>query len=130
MTRRLKFPPENLMLRLFALILAFALWFLAAFRPSEVGVTTRIVTVPIALLNVGDGLDAAQSPGQARVVIEGPRLLLALGEDDVSAYIDLAQIGAGTHRLPVEVDTPSGLKMQRVEPAEVQIELVESEGAS
>lgn len=116
--------PDHLTLRLAALALAVVLWVVAGQRPPEsVGHDSLVLTRTIEVVNVGDDLIVEEWPGEAELVVQGPRLWLMLRAGRTRAYVDLAKKQAGTHRMTVKTRAFGGLHVRQVEPSAVWIVL-------
>lgn len=115
---------ENWLLKVLSLIFAAVLWF---FVMGEQRVE-RSYSFPLELRNVPKDLSVANEvPGQIDVRISGPRTLLVnLDEKQISIPINLDGLDAGTttfRRLEERLNLPSGLKVTRVSPSYVEIQL-------
>ncbi|GAC1639133.1 MAG: hypothetical protein NVS4B8_05710 [Herpetosiphon sp.] len=76
--------------------------------------------VPIAPINIADGLDAIASPLALEITLAGPfDTLTKLTPGSITAVVDLQGRSAGTYRLPVSIKVPPGL--QRVAPATPEV---------
>jgi hypothetical protein len=51
-------------------------------------------------------------------------VLTALGPRDARVTVDAAGLTAGTHKLPAKVDLPSPIRIQGVQPEQVDLRLV------
>lgn len=70
------------------------------------------------------GLVVADGPGSVRVRVRGPRRVLAgLQSGDIRAYIDLSNVGEGTHAVPVRGVVPAGLELLEISPDRVTVTL-------
>jgi YbbR domain-containing protein len=78
----------------------------------------------VHLRNLSPGLRAQAMPNAVHVVLRGSRQ--GVGRVDaemVSAYVDLAGLGAGDYSLAVKVDSPPDAGVARIEPAAVQVRI-------
>jgi YbbR-like protein len=78
----------------------------------------------VHLRNLSPGLRAQAMPNAVHVVLRGSRQ--GVGRVDaemVSAYVDLAGLGAGDYSLAVKVDSPPDAGVARIEPATVQVRI-------
>jgi len=78
----------------------------------------------VHLRNLSSGLRAQATPNAVHVVLRGSRQ--GVGRVDaemVSAYVDLAGLGAGDYSLAVKVDSPNEAGVARIEPATVQVRI-------
>jgi YbbR domain-containing protein len=79
---------------------------------------------PVHLRNMGAGLLARSTPNVVEVVLRGTREGVTRTEpDDVSAFVDLAGLGAGEYMLAVRVEGPTRAGIARVLPATVQVKI-------
>jgi YbbR domain-containing protein len=65
--------------------------------------------------------NAVVSPNSVTVRARGPRDAKDVDPTHYSAAIDVTGFPAGQHKVPVRVETPSGIGLLRVEPAEVAV---------
>lgn len=115
---------ENWLLKVLSLIFAAVLWF---FVMGEQEVDRRY-SIPLELKNVPTDLTVANEvPAQIDVRISGPRtLLINLDEKKISIPIDLEGLDAETttfRRLDERLNLPTGLKVTRVSPSQVEVQL-------
>lgn len=73
--------------------------------------TKKVDRVPIQITGVGQGLDAvilSPSNGQLSVSLSGaPNQLVQVGASDIQAYIDVSNLPAGKHQVPIRFRMPS-----------------------
>ncbi|HKL49306.1 MAG TPA: CdaR family protein [Desulfuromonadales bacterium] len=115
---------ENWLLKVLSLIFAAVLWF---FVMGEQEVDRRY-SIPLELKNIPQDLTVANEvPAQIDVRISGPRtLLINLDEKKISIPLNLEGLGAGTttfRRLEERLNLPTGLKVTRVSPSQVEVQL-------
>jgi len=116
---------HNLRLKLIALGISFFLWATYTAEPfAQVG-----YNVPVAYVNVPDGLAVAGAPPNAvRVVLRGRTgLLRRLGPSDLSLDVDLATAPSGDVPIrlsPSMVGVPFGTQVVRLAPSEFHVSLV------
>jgi YbbR domain-containing protein len=80
---------------------------------------------PVHLRNLGTKLSAQANPPAVEVTLRGSRQgLNRVDRDDMSAYIDLAGLGAGEYMLDVKVDASQEAGVVRVNPATVQVRII------
>jgi YbbR domain-containing protein len=81
---------------------------------------------PVHRRNLGATLDAQVDPAAVDVMLRGNREALArLDPDDIVAYIDLTDVGAGEYTaLPVHVDAPDRVGVTRIAPESVRVRIV------
>jgi YbbR domain-containing protein len=79
---------------------------------------------PVHLRNPAANLFGEALPSAVDVTLRGSRDgLNRVDTDDVSAYVDLAGLGAGQYTLPVRVDAARDTGVARTEPAMVQVRI-------
>ena len=90
--------------------------------PSPVERTMR--ALPVHLKNLASSLMAQSSPVAVDVIVRGSREALnRIQFGDVSAYIDLAGLGAGDYSLPVRADAAREAGVTRIDPPMVQVRI-------
>jgi len=105
-------------LKVISIVLAVLLWI---YIGNQGGTSARQDTAVVELqyLHLGESLSIEKAPKTVYVKLWG-----AYSErGTVSAYVDLAGLKAGTHRLPVKLEPIKGAMFTRVEPREVQVVL-------
>jgi len=112
---------QNASLKLIALFLAIALWFVVSRSP----VVEVVMKVPIEFRKVPDNLEIdSASFTEAQIRVRGPeRLLNRLRATDVSAHVDLSTVVPGTRTfdLSSNVSVPYGLDVVQVNPTQFQL---------
>jgi YbbR domain-containing protein len=79
---------------------------------------------PVHLRNIGANLVARSTPNVIDVVLRGSREgVNRVDVDDVTAFVDLAGLGAGDYTLAVRVDAPPRAGVARLLPATVQVRI-------
>jgi YbbR domain-containing protein len=79
-------------------------------------------SLPVHLRNLSAALTAEASPTAVAVSVRGSREVMArIGADEVSAYVDLAGLGAGQYQLTVHADAASDAGVMHIEPPTVQV---------
>ena len=80
--------------------------------------------IPIRLRNVGARLVVQAMPVVVDVGVRGSRdVINRLGDDDVTAYVDVSGLGEGEYPLAVHADAPERAGITRVEPSMVQVRI-------
>jgi YbbR domain-containing protein len=80
---------------------------------------------PVHLRNLGAKLVAQASPAAVDVTLRGSRQgVNRVDRDDMSAYVDLAGLGAGDYVLDVKVDASQEAGVARINPATVQVRVI------
>ena len=105
-------------LKVISVVLAVLLWI---YIGNQGGAGTRQDTVEVDLqyLHLGEGLSIEKAPKTIYVKLWG-----AYSERGaVNAYVDLAGLKAGAHRLPVKLEPVRGAMFTRVDPREVELVL-------
>lgn len=81
---------------------------------------------PVRLHGTGSGLLAQSVPPDVLVVVRGSREGVGrIGAADVVVSVDLTGLGPGDYSLPVRVDAPGAAGVVRIEPATVQVSIVD-----
>jgi YbbR domain-containing protein len=101
--------------------------------PRAVRVTVEIVRAPVdrtlvevvvRARNVASGLSPTVTPASVTVTVHGsPELMRGLDNNAVSAFVDLAGLGAGTYNQSVTVEPHRAFDVTGVEPPMVQVGL-------
>jgi hypothetical protein len=87
-------------------------------------VERTVHNVPVHLKNLAPNLTAESNPTMVDVNLRGSREGLGrLRGDDVSAYVDLAGLGAGPYTLPVRAGALGEAGTTAIEPAVVQVRI-------
>ncbi len=105
-------------LKVISVVLAVLLWI---YIGNQGGTSTRqdTVTANLQYLNLEEGLSIEKAPKTISVKLWG-----AYSErGTISAYIDLAGLRPGTHRLPVKLEAVRGAMFTRANPKEVELVL-------
>ena len=117
---------HNWGLKLLALAISFSLW--AAYTAEPFAEVTY--NVPVAFLNIPEGLDVAGVPASVRVRVRGRAgLLQRLTASEVSIEADLSDAKAGDRVVdlrPEVVAVPFGATVVRINPQEFHISVVPS----
>lgn len=103
--------------------------------PRVVSVTVPIVPgprertfrgMPVHLQGLNPGLSAQAIPPDVLVLVRGSREGVGrISPSEVVASVDLTGLGPGEYMLPVRVETPGAAGVVRIEPAAVQIVIVD-----
>ncbi len=123
MNRRLA---QNLSIFLTSLLLAFFLWAIATEGDNPTVEQAFPTTIPIDIIGVPDGQTYYDAENiKARVTLRAPQSVWeSLRAEDVHAFIDVSQVGSGTHTLPVQVEIRRGpAQLVRVNPVEYHVVL-------
>jgi YbbR domain-containing protein len=104
---------------------------IAPSSPSEVEVVVRIrekniqrsLTIDnIQMINAPENSEVELEPTSAEIVLGGPATIInSVDENSIKAYVDLANISRGEHRLKVMADIPPGTELIEIKPAEVTV---------
>ncbi|MCA1583643.1 MAG: hypothetical protein LC791_02325 [Acidobacteria bacterium] len=88
--------------------------------PLGAGLTLQGVRVHVR--NLRAGLSTTPAPTVVSITVRGaPAALQALSAEGVSAYVEADGLGAGTHRLPVQVDAGPDYAASNIEPSSVTL---------
>jgi YbbR domain-containing protein len=91
--------------------------------PGPVERTLR--DLPVHLRDLGTNMTAQATPTAVEVVLRGSRQGLGrVDREEVTAYIELGGLGAGTYVLGVKVDASQDAGVARIIPATVQVTIV------
>lgn len=124
-----------------SLVLALALWTFVSFTQNptitasvEVPISTTPPAPGLVVVEPNTGLPTALDQ-VINVQVSGPRTSVTeVGNGDVSATLDIETYGAGVHTVPLDIETPRGVRLQdyapqsitlRLEPAQTQTFAVE-----
>lgn len=108
--------------KLIALITAIALWFIVMNEQNPPADVTY--QVPLHVRNVQADHFVSYDNDTVEVVVRGPRSIVAsVPEDEFYAYIDMADLTEGYHKVKVHVVVPSGLELVGVSPDKCDVTL-------
>ena len=110
---------KSLGLKIICLLMAIMLWFYVV---NQGGLATgkNMVQAELNYYNVPSGLTVV-GPQTVSVKLWG-----ALGDTgDIAAYVDLAGMNRGVHKVPVKVEPLKGAMFASVQPDKVEVELKE-----
>ncbi|MEA3508006.1 MAG: CdaR family protein, partial [Synergistota bacterium] len=110
-------------LKIVSVLVASFLWYyVAADRSTEV---VRSYRVPLEYLNAPADLSISVDMREVDVQVAGNRDVIGKkGPESITCQVDLANLEAGIHYVPVQIFTPSGLRLIEVAPSTIQMELV------
>jgi YbbR domain-containing protein len=104
--------------------LAFAviLWFFVTWEGR--GLTSRRFLVPLNYQGLPEGYSISEKINNIEVRLEG-RLedLAVLNAADISASVGMSDLRPGKYRLPIQIATPSGMRVENYSPNAVDFEL-------
>lgn len=106
-------------LKVISIVLAVLLWI---YIGNQQGISTRQDTVEVNLqyIHLSKGLSIEKAPKSVYVKLWG-----AYSErGTINAYVDLAGLKPGTHRLPVKLEAVRGAMFTRANPKEVEVVLI------
>lgn len=108
--------------KLIALITAIVLWFIVMNEQNPPADMTY--QVPLHVKNVQADHFVSHDNDVVEVVVRGPRSIVAsVPEDEFYAYLDMADLADGHHKVKVHVAVPSGLELVGVTPDKCDITL-------
>jgi YbbR domain-containing protein len=119
---------DNLGLKLFALVLGFSLWYVVAGEQrAEI-----VFSVPLELRNMPKGLEVLnQSAQEVDVRLRGSsEIVRGLTPGEIQVAVDLGEVGPGSttyYLSPDVVDVPFGVRVMRIVPASLEIQLDQTE---
>jgi len=119
---------RNVVLQVFAVLLAVVLWFLATAdqNPEE---QFTFDAVPVSARDAPEGLTITGAPRPAKVNIKitcRRRVADKLDSSDFEAFVSLAGGNEGTYDYPVEVGLPDNVELVEINPATVSVTLEET----
>lgn len=95
-------------------------------------VTKNLTIERITPVNIGKGLrieDNSELP-RVEMTLEGTESIInRITANDITIYVDLKDLGRGTHNAPLQVDLPDGVSGKALQPDKVEIELVPINGS-
>ncbi len=108
--------------KLTALITAIVLWFIVMNEQNPPADATY--QVPLHVRNVQAEHFISNNSESVDVVVRGPRSIVgSASADEFYAYIDMAQLPIGHHKVKVHVVTPSGLELMGATPDKCEVTL-------
>jgi YbbR domain-containing protein len=115
--------PPDMGMRILALVIAIALWFVAASDSNtrSTNMDERVVNAKVSLKGVGKGLIALTDPGTAQVRIRIPSG--ADVPDELTATLNMANMTAGEHSVRVDVAVPAKYSVLQVTPERITVRL-------
>lgn len=114
-------PFRNIGWKLLATLMSIALWFTVS---GDLAIERTINDRPVALKNVGAGVQAVVSPSRITVTVRGSREELGtLQDNQVTVLVDLTGLGPGQYKLPAHVDTPATVDVSKLAPATVEVQI-------
>jgi len=83
------------------------------------------LSLPVELIGVGEGLEAAVSPGTVDVILTGPLTVLdALLPEELRIFVDVTDLPPGVYQLSPQVDlVPENVRVQSILPGTLEIEI-------
>ncbi len=113
----------GLLLRaVFAVLLGATLWVYVTSQENP-ETTTPYPNITIQLRNVAPNLKVNSSSSNATIRVSAPQSVLSkITGSDIHPIVDMAGLGAGTHILKINVETPPGVTVQNVDPLNVQVQ--------
>ena len=101
--------------KLTALITAIVLWFVVMNEQNPPADVTY--QVPLHIRNVQADHFVSQNEEKVDVTVRGPRSVVASAAvDEFYAYLDMAQLSTGSHKVKVHVVVPSSLEIVAISP--------------
>lgn len=125
---------KDIALKLFSLVLAILIWFTVSFAVEKAETPMATFPLPLAervfanlpvivLSSAQDVRDVSVDPKEVEVTVQGAAATLKnLQDKDIRVLVDLTGIEAAHDlRKRLEVSTPAGVTLLRVDPTEVQV---------
>lgn len=108
--------------KLTALITAIVLWFVVMNEQNPPADVTY--QVPLHIRNVQADHFVSQNDEKVDVTVRGPRSVVASAAvDEFYAYLDMAQLDTGTHKVKVHAVVPSSLEIVAITPDKCSVTL-------
>lgn len=110
-------------IRLLALAIAIALWFVASedLRVESVPMEERVLPASVRLVGVSQELVAFQDVSQLEVRLRGPANVTV--PEDLEAFVDLTGKRAGQYRVTPQISLPARFSLLAVKPENVHVRL-------
>lgn len=85
--------------------------------------TSIVLEIPVEIIGLGNGLEAAISPDVVSVILSGPLAVLEdLQAGDVRLLVDLSGLGTGTHLVEPQAEIlPEGVEVLSVTPSSIEV---------
>lgn len=90
--------------------------------------TSSLITLPVEVIGLANGLQADLSPQTVSVILSGPQsVLLSLSADDVRFFVDLSGLQVGTHLLEPQVEIlPEDVQLLSITPSSIEVTISRS----
>jgi YbbR domain-containing protein len=90
--------------------------------------TSSLITLPVEVIGLANGLQAELSPQTVSVILSGPQsILLSLSADDVRFFVDLSGLLSGTHLLEPQVEIlPEDVQLLSITPSSIEVTISRS----
>jgi YbbR domain-containing protein len=90
--------------------------------------TSSLITLPVEVIGLANGLTADLSPQTVSVILSGPQsILLSLSADDVRFFVDLSGLQVGTHLLEPQVEIlPEDVQLLSITPSSIEVTISQS----
>ncbi len=114
---------KNIEIKFFSLFLAVILWVYIA--SGENPIIENYIDVSLTINNLKENLVIKEIPGNISIGIRGPKdILTNLSPDKISGIIDLSEISeSGVYKVKVEAEPPQRVKIIRIIPSEIKVEI-------
>lgn len=121
---------NNNAVKILSIFLAFVIWLYIAGDTrtfSEFESSTRhFIKIPVEYHNLSEYLEVVEMTEEVDITVRGQSEDLAqLMPDDLEIYVDLRELREGEHKLAVRGEAPSGIKIEKISPSEVKVEIDE-----
>jgi YbbR domain-containing protein len=122
---------NNTIVKVVAFFLALTLWAYVAgdaLRANIPEVTRHFRNVPLAWVNLDEGLAIVQIPAAVDVLLQGRSdLINQLTPESIQAYVNMQGLGEGQHRLSPGAQVPRGIRVISLTPQQVVVEVEQVE---
>ncbi|MFP4498577.1 MAG: YbbR-like domain-containing protein [Vulcanimicrobiota bacterium] len=120
------FLKNNLSLKIVSLLIAVSLWIYVQYTSTpQAAMTSKTqVKVPIKVEGLSENLVPLDMPAEITLQVKGTSENLSeIKPGHFNAYIDVAEKKAGFYNLPVKVETPPNIGVEKTEPETVEVRL-------
>ena len=117
---------NNFLVKVFSFLLALMLWVYVTSGVVRTipDMTDTFRNVPLAALNLEDGLAVMEIPAEVDVVLNGRQdIIRAITPQNIRAFVDLRALAEGTHRISPDAEVPQGVRILRFAPPQVTVVL-------
>jgi YbbR domain-containing protein len=111
-----------LVYRIMAAVLALLLWFYV--YQTQNPVSEQIFNIPLRTMQISPGLVMVDGGATIQIRAQGPKRIIENAQfKDISAYVNLYGLGAGSHNVRVYASLPDNLQQTSIEPSSLTVTL-------